>query len=114
MNLGEALKANLRNRRIALNLSQERVADRIGIQLRHYQGIEGGERRNVTLETLKALANALQLEPWQLLVPGYVAVPPRPRVDRVDSVVKKVTTRRRRSRAGAATQGKAKPRSRNH
>jgi transcriptional regulator with XRE-family HTH domain len=61
-----ALRANLRRQRSALGLSQEEVAERLGIATRHYQKIESGEL-NVTLATLCKVADALRIEPAILL-----------------------------------------------
>jgi transcriptional regulator with XRE-family HTH domain len=95
VNTRNAFLTNLRNRRIALNLSQERVAELLGSQLRNYQRMESGERGNPTLETLNALGTALEIEPWELLKPGHVAEPERQRAERQASVVTKVSTKQR-------------------
>lgn len=52
---------------MALGLSQEEVAERIGIATRHYQKIEAGEL-NVTVATLCKVADALRTEAATLLV----------------------------------------------
>lgn len=60
--LGAALKA----RRESLSLTQEEVADRLGIVPRHYQKIESGTV-NVTVKTLVRLSVALGTSPRKLL-----------------------------------------------
>jgi len=60
------LSAALKRRRKALSLSQEDVADLLGIVTRQYQKIEAGEV-NVTLRTLARLATVLRSEPRDLI-----------------------------------------------
>jgi len=50
------LAKTLRERRLALNLSQEHVAAEVGIATRHYQDLEYGVAANPKLETLCQLA----------------------------------------------------------
>ena len=50
----------LRNRRTALNLTQECVSDHVGISLRFYQMLERGEK-SVSLDTLIRLSKELTL-----------------------------------------------------
>lgn len=57
---------NLRRQRSVLGLSQEEVAERLGMATRHYQKIESGEL-NVTMATLCRVADALRVEPAALL-----------------------------------------------
>lgn len=60
------LSAALKRRRKALSLSQEDVADLLGMVTRQYQKIEAGEV-NVTLRTLARLATVLRAEPRDLI-----------------------------------------------
>lgn len=60
------LSAALKRRRKALSLSQEDVADLLGMVTRQYQKIEAGEV-NVTLRTLARLATVLRTEPRDLI-----------------------------------------------
>lgn len=53
------LGAALKRRRRELNLTQEDVADILGIVARQYQKIESG-KTNVTLKTLVRLSDALK------------------------------------------------------
>jgi DNA-binding XRE family transcriptional regulator len=57
---------NVRNRRIALELTQEQLAERAQLDLRHFQKIEAGEL-NLTLKTLCLLARALRTNLVDLL-----------------------------------------------
>lgn len=50
----------LRKRRIALGVTQESVADQVGITLRWYQRIERGEN-TVSIDTLLALSRVLSV-----------------------------------------------------
>lgn len=60
--LGQAI----RRRRLALGLSQEKLAERAGLHWTYVGGIERGER-NVSLENIVKLARALETEVSQLL-----------------------------------------------
>lgn len=62
------LAAQLRRARARRNLTQEALAERIGIHPSYLGSIERG-RRNVPLDTLCRLAWALRLEPHDLLRP---------------------------------------------
>ncbi len=55
--------------RIATGLSQEAFADRCGFARRYMSRIERGGS-NASLDAIEVLANALSVEPWQLLAPG--------------------------------------------
>lgn len=65
--LQEKLGAAIRERRTALEMSQEAFADSIKMHRAYYSKIERGER-NVTLATLWRVAQGLGLEPSQLLL----------------------------------------------
>ncbi|MHB8462588.1 MAG: helix-turn-helix domain-containing protein [Vulcanimicrobiaceae bacterium] len=60
------LSRALKRRRQELGLTQENVAERLGIVARQYQKIESG-KVNVTLRTLVRLALALNMETRELL-----------------------------------------------
>ena len=55
--------------RIATGLSQEAFADRCGFARSYMSRIERGGS-NASLDAIEVLANALSVEPWQLLAPG--------------------------------------------
>ena len=64
--LQEKLGAAIRERRSALEMSQEAFADSIKMHRAYYSKIERGER-NVTLATLWRVAEGLGVTPSQLL-----------------------------------------------
>lgn len=63
--LGRRLGAH----RQALGISQEKLAERVGVHRTYVGGIERGER-NLTLKTVERLAEGLGLKPEALLVDG--------------------------------------------
>lgn len=65
----EVLITNLRNLRETNDLTQEKVAERSGLDYKHYQGIEAGRRPELRLSTVDKLAKAYELQAWQLLQP---------------------------------------------
>jgi transcriptional regulator with XRE-family HTH domain len=64
--LQRQLGANLRALRLKRGLSQEAMADLLGIHRTYIGGLERGER-NVTLRTVERLAVQLDVEPRELL-----------------------------------------------
>lgn len=62
----QVLRRALRERRNDLGLTQEEVADVLGMAVRHYQKIEAGEL-NITLRTLARVASAVRTSPADLL-----------------------------------------------
>lgn len=67
--LNRVLATNLRRLRTKLGLSQERFADRCGLHRTYIGAIERGER-NVTLKTLRHIAEALDISAVDLLRQG--------------------------------------------
>ena len=57
---------NLRERRVSLGYSQEDFADICGYHRTYIGSIERSER-NITVSTLSALAEALEIDPIELL-----------------------------------------------
>jgi transcriptional regulator with XRE-family HTH domain len=66
--LSHTLAANIRNFRLAKNLSQEQFAQICGLH-RTYVGSVEREERNVTLSTLEVIADALGVSVPELLTP---------------------------------------------
>lgn len=61
------LGAAIRARRLALDLSQEALADAAGVDRSHMGKIERGER-NVTFLNILRIATAVQCKPSELLI----------------------------------------------
>ena len=64
--LQHRLGAQLRSLRVARGLSQEALADDLGVHRTYIGGLERGER-NVTLRTVERLAARLGVDPLALL-----------------------------------------------
>lgn len=64
----EIFAFNLRRLRTAAGLSQEELADRAGLHRTYISSIERGQR-NISLENIFVIANALGAQPDELLVP---------------------------------------------
>ncbi|MDE2166254.1 MAG: helix-turn-helix transcriptional regulator [Alphaproteobacteria bacterium] len=64
----EILAQNLRRLRKSTGLSQEELADRAGLHRTYISSIERSER-NVSIENIFLLAEALGIEPGDLLKP---------------------------------------------
>lgn len=60
------ISSRIRSARITAALSQEEVADRAGLHRTYIGAVERAER-NLTLRTLYAIANALDVSPRDLL-----------------------------------------------
>ncbi len=57
----------LRKLRKRLELTQEEMAERVGMDVRYYQRLESRTPNAVRLDTIEKLAKALRLPPWKLL-----------------------------------------------
>jgi transcriptional regulator with XRE-family HTH domain len=69
------LAANLKKQRNLLGLSQEKLAEMAGLSWQTINSIEG-LRTWVSGTTLESLAEALKVEPYQLLLPVGNSKPP--------------------------------------
>ena len=65
--LKRVLGAQVRDLRLARHLSQEALAEELGVSTRYLAGIERGER-NLTLDSVDALAAQLGVEARSLIV----------------------------------------------
>lgn len=65
MDIRKLFGANVRHFRLAAGLSQEAVAERMGVDRAHVSLIERGEQ-NVTLLTIHEAAQALKVKPADL------------------------------------------------
>lgn len=66
-NLRPILASNLRRLRESMGISQEKLASRAGLHRTYIGAVERAER-NITLDTLQRVANALGVDPVSLLV----------------------------------------------
>ncbi len=64
--LKKVLGAQVRDMRLARHLSQEGLAEELGVSTRYLAGIERGER-NLTLDSVDALAEQLGVEARSLI-----------------------------------------------
>ena len=67
--LRDVLAKNMRTLRRARGLSQEALADEIGIDRTYLGSVERAER-NVSIDNVARIAKALAVEPWKLLKDG--------------------------------------------
>jgi transcriptional regulator with XRE-family HTH domain len=73
--LQQTVGKNLRRLRQDRALSQEALADELGLHRTYIGGVERGER-NLTLRTVERLAESLGVAPTDLLTDSAVAPPP--------------------------------------
>ena len=64
----KAYAGNIRRSRQNKKVTQAVMADKIGITEKYWSDIETG-RKPCSLDTLVAIANALEIEPYELLLP---------------------------------------------
>lgn len=69
MDIQRTLADNMRHYRAEKGLSQEALAHECDVHRTYISGIERCVR-NPTVKALAKIAAALEVEPWQLLVPG--------------------------------------------
>lgn len=67
--LQERLGSGLRAHRRHVGLTQERIAERLGMDVRYVREIELG-RQNLTLQTVDRIARTLSVDPLELLTGG--------------------------------------------
>lgn len=68
MDIIKIFGTNLRKRRTELGLSQEKFAEKCGLHRTYIGSIECFQR-NVSLENVQHIAEALNIEPYKLLIP---------------------------------------------
>jgi transcriptional regulator with XRE-family HTH domain len=61
----------IRELRKARGLTQEVFSERSGISYKYYQAIENGRKIDLRFSTLKRIADAYDIEVWQLLHPKF-------------------------------------------
>ncbi len=64
---------NIKSRRNQLGLKQDKLAEKINLSEKYISDLETG-RRIGSFETLVSIANALEVEPYELLLPAKTAV----------------------------------------
>lgn len=79
MKTAEALCTNIRRVRLGHGWSQEAVAEKAGLSVRHYQDIEAGRRPGMRVATIERIARALRVEVWELFRPDGFPEPVRQR-----------------------------------
>lgn len=84
----------LRKRRVALGVTQESVAERVGISLRWYQMIERGEN-TVSIDTLLGLSRTLTVSVDYLLFGEFANTLNNPYVEIVAGLTEKLTPAQR-------------------
>lgn len=65
--IAKRLLARIRELREVRGLSQEAFAEKAGLNYKYYQQVEAGRKRDIRLSTLQKLAQACELELWELL-----------------------------------------------
>lgn len=70
MNSMPCLRANLKRLRLKQSLTQQELAEKAGMDANYYQKIESGRWNSVRLATVEKLADALDVEMWELFVPA--------------------------------------------
>jgi transcriptional regulator with XRE-family HTH domain len=63
----DPLLKRLRELRLVKGLTQEAFAEQAGFSYKYYQAVEAGRKRDLRLSTLERLAEAHEMELWQLL-----------------------------------------------
>ena len=77
---------NMRRHRLVAGLSQEAVAERMGVDRAHVSSMERGQQ-NVTLETLASAAKALGIRPGALFEEGARPAPAGTKAPRTKRVI---------------------------
>ncbi len=61
------LAAKLRGERLRAKLTQENIAELIGVSARYYQMLESKKPTAVKIDTIEKLAKAFKIPAWKLL-----------------------------------------------
>lgn len=67
MDIIKVFSSNMRRYRMSLGLSQEKFAEKCNLHRTYISSIERCQR-NVSLENIQKIAEALEIEPYKLLV----------------------------------------------
>lgn len=68
MKLLHIFAVNVRRYRVQSGLSQEALAEKAGLHRTYISAVER-ERRNICIENMEAIASALEIEPYLLMMP---------------------------------------------
>ena len=68
-NLKEIYRKNIKTLREERNMTQEALAEKVGISEKYLSALETGSKSG-SFETLESLAKALKVEPYELLLPS--------------------------------------------
>ena len=68
MQLIHIFASNVKQRRLALNLSQEKLAELSGLHRTYISALER-ERRNISIDNIQKIAKSLQVEAYELFMP---------------------------------------------
>lgn len=67
MSVLKYLRENLKRERLALKLSQQAFAEKLGLEYKYYQKIEAGAWPGLQLRTVEKMAKALGVEVAELV-----------------------------------------------
>lgn len=70
MKLLQALASNLKVCRKVAGLTQKEMAQRAGLDYKHYQKVESGTWPGLRVDTVERLAQALGVRAWDLIKPS--------------------------------------------
>jgi len=73
MGLVHIISLRIRELRFRHGLTQEEMAELIGVSMRQYQTIESGRQKEMRVGTIEMLASAFNLHPWELIGPQLPA-----------------------------------------
>ena len=90
MSLREDFGKRIRQLRKARDWTQERLAEKAGMEYKHLGAIERGEK-NVTINNIEKIAGGLGVEPYQLFLFSLGELKPEADIDR-DKVVDLIDT----------------------
>lgn len=75
MKAAEALCTNIRRVRLGHGWSQEAIAEKAGLSVRHFQDIEAGRRPGIRVATIERIAKVLRVQVSELFQPDRFPEP---------------------------------------
>ena len=87
----------VRQLRKSMGLTQQQLASRVGMDYKYLGSVERGER-NITIDNIQRIAEALGVEPYQLFLFSYEGLKPEEEVveDRIKDVLERCDLRKRK------------------